>query len=82
MRDPHFVERGLFAHQVASATGKTIAGVAAADRAAIPRKPARQKSAAARTRVALPAHQSRLRRGGATPSRITARRNGPMRSIM
>ena len=24
MRDPHFVERGLFAHQVASAAGKTI----------------------------------------------------------
>ena len=24
MRDPHFVERGLFAHQVESASGKTL----------------------------------------------------------
>ena len=24
MRDPHFVERGLFAHEVASSAGKTI----------------------------------------------------------
>jgi hypothetical protein len=24
MRDPHFVRRGLFAHQVATASGKTM----------------------------------------------------------
>ena len=29
----------------------------------------------------LAAHQARLRGGGATPSRITARRSGPIRSI-
>jgi alpha-methylacyl-CoA racemase len=27
MRDPHFIERGLFAHQVASASGKTMAAL-------------------------------------------------------
>ena len=38
LRDPHFVERGLFAHQVAGPTGRDHAGAAGADRSAIPRR--------------------------------------------
>ncbi len=37
LRDPHFVERGLFAHTVATASGKTLPALPSADRAGIPR---------------------------------------------
>ena len=38
LRDPHFVERGLFAHKVAGPTRRDHAGAAGADRSAIPRR--------------------------------------------
>ena len=155
MRDPHFVERGLFAHQVESASGKTMpalplpiapefrdkpgakkappcmirksaanpgsSAVSAAatvglrritgrDHTAVPAEPAvsddlrlgqiigafakctvgtdkerRNRDALIRIDMHLKrfaAHQPRLRGGGRTPSRMTARRSGPMRSIM
>ena len=44
MRDPHFVERGLFAHTIESAAGKTIAGAAVADCAGISRQPGAKKA--------------------------------------
>ena len=48
MRDPHFVERGLFDHTVESALGQDHAGAAAADRAGVSRQARREEGAEAR----------------------------------
>ena len=53
LRDPHFVERGLFAHKVDERVGQDHAGAAAADRAGVPRQAGREEGAAARTTRAL-----------------------------
>ncbi len=85
MRDPHFVGRGLFAHQRRRSARRDHAGAAAADRAGISRRARRQEGAEPRQRQRrhlaqrLAAHQARLRGApAATPSRITARRSGPI----
>ena len=82
MRDPHFVERGLFAHKVASASGKTLPALPLPIAPEFRDKPS-AKSAPCRAKAkSLPrASAAAARVPGATPSRISARRNGPMRSM-
>ena len=86
LRDPHFVGRGLFGHKVSGASGATMPALPVPIDPAF-RRPA-EDHAIAHTRRRQQARYSaspRMRRGceaaGATPSRKTARRNGPIRSI-
>ena len=54
LRDPHFVERGLFAHQVAGATGATMPALPVPIDPAVPQRPGRGESGAeARRRLRL-----------------------------
>ncbi len=57
IRDPHFVERGLFARPDRDRIGNDNGGAATADRAAVPRQARRKEGALDR----LAAHQARLR---------------------
>jgi alpha-methylacyl-CoA racemase len=83
MRDPHFIARGLFDYKVESASGKAIPALP------LPIAPQFRDGQRAKKAPKLKKDSSvspRISRGcaaaGCTPSRITARRSGPMRSIM
>ena len=76
-------QRGLFGHTIESAAGKTMPALPLPIAPEFRDSAGRQESAAARQKLKrLAAHQPRLAAAGATPSRMTARRSGPMRSII